>query len=156
VNRVRRVAAAASLALLTAGVAAVVAGCDSSTSSAAPPPAARMERIGNATVQSVVLTPLGAARVGVRTAAATTAIVGNQGGALTVVPYSALLYEPDGATAVYVNTDPLVYTRYFVGVVSINGNQVYLKAGSLPAGATVVTVGAEELLGVQNGVGVQT
>jgi hypothetical protein len=155
VSRARRLGAAGGLALLTAVVAAAVAGCDSSTSAAAQPPTARMELTGHPAVQSVVLTPLGASRVGVRTSAAGIALVGTQG-AFTVVPYSALLYEPDGATAVYVNTGPLVYTRYYVSVVSINGNQVYLKIGSLPAAATVVTVGAEELLGVQNGVGVQT
>jgi hypothetical protein len=38
----------------------------------------------------------------------------------------------------------------------INGQTVYLKPGSLPANAVVVTQGAEELLGVQNGVGEET
>jgi hypothetical protein len=106
-----------------------------------------MERTAHG--DSVVLTQLGAGRIGVRTAAATAH------GADTVVPYSALLYEPDGATAVYVNTGPLAYTRYVVVVDSIAGDQVYLTSGLRP-GAAVVTVGAEELLGVQNGVGEET
>jgi hypothetical protein len=38
----------------------------------------------------------------------------------------------------------------------ITGQTAYLKPGSLPAGAAVVTQGAEELLGVQNGVGEET
>jgi hypothetical protein len=38
----------------------------------------------------------------------------------------------------------------------IAGQTVYLKSGIVPAGATVVTQGAEELLGVQNGVGEET
>jgi hypothetical protein len=96
-----------------------------------------------------MLTPLGAARIGVRTAAATAR------GADAVVPYSALLYEPDGTTAVYVNTGPLAYTRYIVVVGSITSDQVDLTSGLRP-GAAVVTVGAEELLGVQNGVGEET
>lgn len=155
-SRARRLAAAAAPALLAAVVAAGTAGCDSSSSSSAQQPTATMERIGNASVASVALTPVGAARIGVRTAAATAGTAVRHGAADTIVPYSALLYEPDGATAVYVNTGRLVYTRYLVIVDTINGSQVYLRGGALPAGAKVVTVGAEELLGVQNGVGVQT
>ncbi len=154
-SRARRYSAAA-LALLAAGVAAGAAGCASSASSAAQPPTAKMERIGNAAVESVVLTPLGAARIGLQTAVATAGPAVKGGRAEVIVPYSALLYEPDGATAVYVDTGRLVYTRSLVTVATINGAQVYLTAGALPAGARVVTVGAEELLGVQNGVGVQT
>jgi hypothetical protein len=41
-------------------------------------------------------------------------------------------------------------------VTVIAGQTVYLKPGILPANATVVTQGAEELLGVQNGVGEET
>ena len=72
------------------------------------------------------------------------------------MPYDALVYEPSGDPAVYVATGPLTYTRYLVPVTVITGQTVYLKPGSLPAGATVVTQGAEELLGVQNGVGEET
>jgi Flp pilus assembly protein CpaB len=126
-----------------------LAGCASSSSTAPQGPTARMERLGSGKVESVVLTPLGAARIGVQTAVATASPAG------TAVPYSALLYEPNGATAVYVNTGALDYTRYFVTVAAINGNQVYLSSGLQP-GEKVVSVGAEELLGVQNGVGVET
>jgi hypothetical protein len=69
---------------------------------------------------------------------------------MTVIPYSALLYEPDGSTAVYVNTGPLIYTLSFISVDHIAGDQVYVSNGLAP-GMRVVTVGAEELLGVQNG-----
>ena len=55
---------------------------------------------------------------------------------------------------IYTVTGPLTYTLVPVTVASIQGNQVYL-AGLAP-GTTVVTVGGEELLGVQEGVGVQT
>jgi hypothetical protein len=72
------------------------------------------------------------------------------------VPYDALVYEPGGEPAVYVVTGPLTYTRYLVPVTAITGDTVDLKAGSLPANAVVVTQGAEELLGVQNGVGEET
>jgi hypothetical protein len=148
VHRTRRRAASA----LLIGVFAVlgVAGCGGSS----PPPArqippARMERAGTSGVLSVVLTPLGAQRIGIQTTPSVTARN------LVVVPFQALLYEADGRTVVYTRTGTDTYTRQFITVAAINGNQVLVSSG-LPAGAQVVTVGAEELLGVQNGVGVQT
>ena len=132
-----------------AALAATAAGCSSSGSTAAPPPTAQLERTSHGL--SVVLTPLGAQRIALRTGPATAAA----GGAVAV-PYDALVYEPAGEPAVYVATGPLTYTRYLVPVTVIAGQTVYLKAGSLQAGAAVVTQGAEELLGVQNGVGEET
>jgi hypothetical protein len=106
---------------------------------------------------SVVLTPLGAQRIALRTGQAT-AVKGSTGaaGGQVAVPYDALVYEPTGEPAVYVATGTLTYTRYLVPVTAIAGQTVYLKPGILPANATVVTQGAEELLGVQNGVGEET
>jgi hypothetical protein len=147
VHRMRRRAASALLIGVFAVIA--VAGCSSSPPPARQIPPARMERTGTTGVLSVVLTPLGAQRIGLQTAPSVAAKK------LVVVPYQALLYEPDGRTVVYTRTGIYTYTRQFVTVASINGNQVLVSAG-LPAGAPVVTVGAEELLGVQNGVGVQT
>ncbi|HTA09732.1 MAG TPA: hypothetical protein VK836_14530 [Streptosporangiaceae bacterium] len=106
-----------------------------------------MEQVGGNL--SVVLTPLGASRLGLRTAPATA--VGTQ----TIVPVQALLYEPDGQTAVYTKTGTLSFTIQFITVAAINGTQVVVSQG-LSAGTVVVTQGAEELLGVQNGVGVET
>lgn len=108
-----------------------------------------MERTGTSGVLSVVLTPLGAQRIGIQTAPSVAAKK------LVMVPFQALLYEPDGSTVVYTQTGTDTYTRQFITVAAINGSQVLVSSG-LPAGTQVVTVGAEELLGVQNGVGVQT
>jgi hypothetical protein len=108
-----------------------------------------MERTGPNGALSVVLTRLGAQRVGIATAAAGTASQGR-----AVVPDSALLYQPDGSSVIYTVTGPLTYTLATVGVASIQGSQVYVTG--LKPGTTVVTVGGEELLGVQDGVGVQT
>ena len=144
-----------SVALPAAIAVAALAGCHgttTTTSSAgegAGQPSARMERTGPNGALSVVLTRLGAQRAGIVTAAAGTA---GQGRA--VVPDSALLYQPDGSSVIYTVTGPLTYTLATVGVASIQGSQVYLTG--LKPGTTVVTVGGEELLGVQDGVGVQT
>jgi hypothetical protein len=129
--------------------AAALTGCHSNSAASVPPPPARVTVGHNGTV-SVVLTPLGAQRTGLQTAVAARAGRGPQ----TVVPYSALLYQPDGSSVVYTVTGPLTYTLVPVGVASIQGDQVYLTG--LTPGTTVVAVGGEELLGVQDGVGVQT
>jgi hypothetical protein len=145
----RKAKVLASLMVLTANAGAT--GCSHSSPAAQPAqgPQASIERVGRGSVPSVVLTHAGAARIGVRTALAVAA------GPDMVIPYAALLYEPDGDTAVYVNTGPLVYTRDIVSVDYIAGDEVYVRNG-LTQGARVVTTGAEELLGVQNGVGEQT
>jgi hypothetical protein len=132
-----------------AALATTAAGCSSSGSTASPPPTAQLERTSHGL--SVVLTPLGAQRIALRTGRATAAPGGQ-----VAVPYGALVYEPAGEPAVYVATGALTYTRYLVPVTVIAGQTVYLKPGGVPAGATVVTQGAEELLGVQNGVGEET
>jgi hypothetical protein len=144
-----RTGRAALAAASAAALAMTAAGCSSTSSEASPPPTARLERTSHGL--SEVLTPLGAQRIALRTGQATAA----PGGEVTV-PYDALVYEPAGEPAVYVATGALTYTRYLVPVTVIAGQTVYLKSGSLPTGATVVTQGAEELLGVQNGVGEET
>jgi len=135
-------------ALLIIIAAAALAGCGRISAPAATPPPAHV-RVGHHGTVSVVLSPLGAQRVGVQTAAAAAA-----GRGQAVVPYSALLYQPDGSSVIYKVTGPLTYTLVTVAVTSIEGSQVYLTG--LAPGTTVVTVGGEELLGVQDGVGVQT
>jgi hypothetical protein len=134
--------------IVAAAAMAMLAGCGpSSTGGGRQVPPARMEQVGPNL--SVVLTPLGASRLGLQTASATVA------GKRTTVSAQALLYEPNGQTAVYVKTGALSFTIQFITVAAINGNQVIVSHGLAP-GAVVVTVGAEELLGVQNGVGVET
>ena len=136
-------------AVLIIIAAAALAGCGRTSAPAATPPPAHV-RVGHHGTVSVVLTPQGAQRAGLQTAVAASAARGRQ----AVVPYSALLYQPDGSSVIYTVTGPLTYTLATVSVASIHGNQVYLTG--LAPGATVVTVGGEELLGVQDGVGVQT
>ena len=141
--------AALACAAAAAALAATAAGCSHSGSGTSQPPTAQLEKTSHGL--SVVLTPLGAQRIALRTGQATAGPGGE-----VAVPYDALVYEPTGNPAVYVATGPLTYTRYLVPVTVIAGQTVYLKPGILPANATVVTQGAEELLGVQNGVGEET
>jgi hypothetical protein len=147
VNRFRR-----TVALPIVIAVAALAGCQAAApgdDAGGGPPTARTERTGPNGALSVVLTRLGAQRAGIATAVAGTAAQGR-----AVVPDSALLYQPDGSSVVYTVTGPLTYTLATVGVARIQGGQVYLTG--LKPGTTVVTTGGEELLGVQDGVGVQT
>jgi hypothetical protein len=136
-------------ALLIVIAVTALAGCSRAPAPAGPPPPAHVT-IGQHGTVSVVLTPQGAQRAGLQTAAAAPAARGGQ----AVVPYSALLYQPNGSSVIYTVTGPLTYTLVPVAVTSILGDQVYLTG--LAPGTAVVTVGGEELLGVQDGVGVQT
>lgn len=131
-------------------VTAGLAGCASSASSAAQSPTSKLVTLPGTATPSVVLTPLGAQRIGLETAP----VSAGPGGAATF-PYAALLYEPNGQLAVYVSAGTLTYTRHYVKVDAVNGGQVTVASG-VTLGERVVTDGAEELLGIQNGVGEET
>ena len=138
------------LAAAAVAAAAGLAGCASPASSTPQSPTSKPVTLPGTATPSVVLTPLGAQRIGLETAP----VSAGPGGAATF-PYAALLYEPNGQTAVYVPAGTLTYARHFVQVDAINGGQVTVTSGVSP-GERVVTNGAEELLGVQNGVGEET
>jgi len=131
-------------------VIAALAGCASSRAATSVPPVARLVPTAGSSVPGVQLTQLGATRIGLETALVTA----GQGGEATF-PRSALLYEPTGQAAVYVTSGVLTFVRHFVDVDTITGQVVIVKSGVTP-GDHVVTDGAEELLGVQNGVGEET
>lgn len=74
------------------------------------------------------------------------------GGVRKVVPYSAVLYDPQGKTWVYTSPEPLIFVRQPIVVDFIEGDRAVLKEG--PAvGTEVVTAGAAELFGVENKIG---
>jgi hypothetical protein len=69
-----------------------------------------------------------------------------------VIPYSAVIYDATGKTWAYTNPEALTYVRHPIDVEYIEGDLAVLKDG--PAvGTPVVTAGAAELLGVEQGVG---
>jgi hypothetical protein len=149
-SKERRARAVAATAVVVAALTAALAGCSASSSAAPPPPTFKVATTPGSAEPTITLTPLGATRIGLETA---TVAVG-QGGESTF-PYSALLYEPNGQAAVYVSTGTLSFQRAFVTVDNITGNTVIVTSGVTP-GQRVATDGAEELLGVQNGVGQET
>jgi hypothetical protein len=94
----------------------------------------------------VTLTNDAVKRLGLRTTG-----VADQAGT-KVVPYSAIVYDGHGASWVYTRVHPRSYLRAPVTIESIEGETVLLAAGP-DTGTPVVTVGAAELLGTEQGIG---
>jgi hypothetical protein len=107
---------------------------------------ATVEDVPGADVKRVTFDRTGAERVSLRTA---TVRRTNRG---DVVPYAALIYDPQGAVWVYTNPAPLTYQRAEVVVDRIVGNRVWLDDGPTP-GTRVVTVGSTEVYGAELDIG---
>jgi multidrug efflux pump subunit AcrA (membrane-fusion protein) len=93
---------------------------------------------GNEDLKLVRFTAEGAKRVDLQTASVRR----------NVVPYAALIYDPEGKTFVYTSPKPLEYLREEVEVDRIDGDRVLLSRGP-PAGTRVVTVGVAEVYGTE-------
>jgi hypothetical protein len=105
---------------------------------------AKVEHLDGAEPTRVTLTEDAAKRLDLQTAAARDLQV--RGAMRNVIPYSAILYDTEGNTWTYTSPEPLVFVRHSIKVDFIDGEMAVLSEG-LPAGTSVVTVGAEELYG---------
>lgn len=74
------------------------------------------------------------------------------GGQRKIIPYTAVLYDPQGNTWTYTTAEPLVYVRHPITVDYIDGDTAFLTDGP-QIGTAVVTVGAAELFGLEFGAG---
>ena len=108
-----------------------------------------VEKIDGSVLKRLTLSEKAAARLGVATAA-----VSEDTGApaLTVIPYSAVIYSNDGTPWAYTNPAGLSFVRHELGIDHISADRAFLTLGP-PVGTLVVTVGAAELWGVETGVG---
>ena len=140
----RRLLIIVSLAgLLLAGCAqGQVAGI---TSEDAPVTVEKNEATG---LSQLTLSAKAADRLGIATAA----VADGPSGGGTVVPYSAVVYDKDGATWAYTNPEGLVFLRAAITIERIAEDLAILTSGP-PVGTAVVTTGAAELWGVETGVG---
>ena len=129
-------------------IALGVAGCGSVRTTPIAP-SSRLVRVPGSSAGKIILSATGAERIGIQTA-----LAGVNAKSVTV-PYSAVIYAPSGRTFVFSNPARLTYTEIPVTVDRISGNVVFLTRGPQP-GTPIVTVGAEELYGVQTGVLAQT
>lgn len=114
-------------------------------------PLATVEPIDGTGVARVTLSGEAADRIDVQTVSVAQA-TGAGSRSSTVIPYSAVLYDPSGATWTYTSPEPLVFVRAPIHVVRIRGDEALLSDGP-PPGTQVVTVGAAELLGTEYEVG---
>jgi hypothetical protein len=115
---------------------------------------AKVEPVEGTELAKVILTQRAAERLGIQTAEVrevrVPAVKG--GGTRKVIPYAAVLYDENGDTWTFTRPQDLTFLRQEVKVDYIEGDQSFLLDGP-PAGSTVVTVGAAELLGAELGVG---
>jgi hypothetical protein len=131
--------------LLAAFAAALLlAGCGGQGEEAATEEPASVEQIKGTELNRITLTSEAAERLDIQTEAA------RSDGKRTVIPYAAVLYDPDGQTWTYTNPQRLVFVREDISVDRIDGDTAILTAGP-SAGTAVVTVGADELWGVEYG-----
>jgi hypothetical protein len=166
------------LAIAAAAVSlgAALCGCGGSSTPSVPV-SGRLVGASSTSPGQIVLSALGAQRIGLQTARATavrapatvtktTTVAGVKhtttihpaappGSPTVIVPYSALIYDPSGQVYVFSNTATLTYVEVPITVDRVSGNDAYLVKGPKP-GTAVVSVGAEELYGVQTGVLAQT
>lgn len=104
----------------------------------------RIESFGRSGGNRVVLTEQAAHRLGIETAPARQQLVDRQ--RRTVVPYSALIYGPNGQAWTYTKLASFTFVRRRVRVEAIDGDTAVTSSGLRP-GTRVVTVGGEELFG---------
>ena len=103
---------------------------------------ATVEEVAGLDVKRVTFDQTGADRVSLRTAEVRTTARG------TVVPYAALIYDPQGVAWVYTNPAPLTFQRAKVVVDRVVDDVVWLTDGPAP-GTRVVTVGSTEVYGAE-------
>jgi hypothetical protein len=106
--------------------------------------------VKGSSLPEVVLSAQAARRIGIETGQVRTAATR----ALrhpAVIPYAAIVYDAEGHAFAYTNPRPLTFVRAPVRVVRSVGPVAVVTGGPRP-GTRVVTVGAQELLGVEYGV----
>jgi multidrug efflux pump subunit AcrA (membrane-fusion protein) len=133
-------------------IGALLAGCGGSGEPSVPASSKLVPVHGNP-AGKIVLTAAGAQHLGLQTA--TVRSVRAPAAAKAIIPFAAVVYAPSGQTYAFISQGRLTFTEVPITIDRINGDAVYLLKGP-QAGSKVVTVGAEELFGVQTGVLDQT
>ena len=138
--------------LLLAALSLGAAACSRTVEAAeSPSDAVRLEPVEGTELSKVILSQRAAERLGIRTDRVR---LQRQPGAGTrkVIAHGAVLYDEHGDTWTFTSPAPLTFLRQKIDIDHITGPSVVLRDGP-PAGTTVVTVGAAELLGAELGVG---
>ena len=138
-RRITALSALAALALPLGGCAKV------KTEEEQGEKAARVEKVGDAS--KVILVEEAVKRLGIETAP-----VGELDAHHEAVPYSAVIYDAEGHSWVFTTAGERAYVKAPVSIDRIDGDKALLSEGP-PPGTPVVTQGAEELFGVEDGIG---
>ena len=109
--------------------------------------AAKVEKIGDTGQSKVILLEQAAKRLGIETAAVSEVDAHHE-----AVPYSAIIYDAEGHSWVFTTSEKLSYVKAPIAIDRIDGDRAILTEGP-PPGTQVVTQGAEELFGVEDGIG---
>jgi hypothetical protein len=107
---------------------------------------AHAEPIAGTDQVKVTMTEQAARRIGLETAVVQKTAKG------LAVPASATFVDPEGHWWVYTNPNPFVYVRQGITVQREEGDLRYYTSGPA-AGTKVVTVGVQEIHGVEDAVG---
>jgi hypothetical protein len=142
IGRSRRLATA--LALLAIPLLATA--CGGTPAEEASVESAVTKQVAGTDIVRVELSADAAERLGVRTVAVRSDPMSSR----AVIPYAAVLYDPDGSTWTYSSPARLVYQRKDISVARIQGDAAVLSRGP-PVGTVVVTAGATEIWGVEYG-----
>ena len=140
-RRITALSALAALALPLGGCAKV------KTEGEQGEKAAKVEKIGDTGQSKVVLIEQAAKRLGIETAEVASLPAGRES-----VPYSAVIYDAEGHSWVFTAPENLSYVKAPIAIDHIDGDKAVLNEGP-PPGTPVVTQGAEELFGVEDGIG---
>jgi hypothetical protein len=109
--------------------------------------AAKVEKVGDTGQSKVILLEEAAKRLGIETAEVSALPAGAES-----VPYSAVIYDAEGHSWVFTTGEELSYVKQPITIDRIDGDTAILAAGP-PVGTAVVSQGAEELFGVEDGIG---
>ena len=135
------------LVLIVAGLLLAACGGQTSADEASNSEPAKVEPVDGTELNRVILSAKAAERLDIQTALVQVESGGTQ---QTVIPYAAVLYDPNGETWTYTSPEPLVFVRQDISVDHIEGDLAVLLDGP-PPGTAVVTVGATELWGIEYG-----
>ena len=109
-----------------------------------------VEDIPGSELRRVTLTERAIQRIDLQTDSVREEVL--RGSARKVVPYSSLLYDPQGRTWVYASPGPRIFVRKQIDVDFIEGDLVALRHGP-PLGTPIASVGVAELYGAEFKIG---
>ena len=135
--------------LIVAGLQ--LSGCQRSSTHHAEHPA-EVKHIEGSDLSLVILSEKAAQRIDLKTDKVREMKVKRSASERKVVPYSSLIYDPNGQTWIYKSPKPLTFVRHKVEVDYIEGKMAVLNDGP-PTDTVVASLGVAELYGTETGIG---